>query len=55
MREKEKCRKKKTNRHARLSSSNMGNCLFAAKLVNNTAVRKVAPMHVMMACGEGEL
>ena len=45
-------REKKTI-HARLSSSNKGDYLFAAKLVNYNVVRNVLPMHAMMACGKG--
>ena len=39
------------NIHARFSSSNTGDYLFAAELVNNTVVRNVLHMHAMKACG----
>jgi len=51
MGEKEKCREEKKNINARLSSSNMGEYLFSAELVNNTVVRKALPMHAMKTCG----
>jgi hypothetical protein len=43
------------NIHARLYSSNTGDYLFTAELVNYTVVRNALPGHAMKACGEGEL
>jgi hypothetical protein len=54
-RKREMQRGKKTNTNARLSSSNVGDFLFAAELVNYTVVRNVLPMQAMMGCGEWEL